>query len=207
MSPLMHKIVAKYGSGSDCSVNHKLLTSPNISDRKQHQPTIAKQQKATTMANTLDTNRYLANKALQLKRSRQQSIQTNVINSKRKEANKKADIVKQFRQQKQQRGRCNTSRATKNDTTTSTTAAKETPNDCSRVQRQRSLSVPRKTTKSLEEGLEDIEMDNLAVTQSCSFTTTHTTDTNVDNDETNKRRLQMRRKRAREVLARRNKKI
>ena len=208
LSPAMKKIIAKYGSGRDCSVNHKLLTSPNISDRKHQQhDTIAKQQQASTTSNTLDTNRYLANKALQLKRNRQQSIQTNVINTKRKEANKKADIVKQFRQQKH-RGRCNTSRATKNDSTTSTTAAKVTSNDC-KVQRQRSLSVPRKTTKSLEDGLEeiDIQMDNLAVTQSCSFTTTRTTDTNVDNDETNKRRLQMRRKRAREVLARRNKKI
>jgi len=208
MSPLMHKIVAKYGSGSDCSVNHKLLTSPNISDRKQHQhDTIAKQQQASTRTSTLDTNRY-ANKALQLKRNRQQSIQTHIINTKRKEANKKADIVKQFRQQKH-RGRCNTSRTMKNDSTTSTTAAKETSNDC-KVQRQRSLSVPRKTTKSLEDGLEeiDMQMDNLAVTQSCSFTTTTTTTfANVDNDETNKRRLQMRRKRAREVLARRNKKI
>ena len=209
LSPAMKKIIAKYGSGRDCSVNHKLLTSPNISDRKHQQhDTIAKQQQASTTSNTLDTNRYLANKALQLKRSRQQSIQTNVINTKRKEANKKADIVKQFRQQKH-RGRCTSSRAMKNDSTTSTTAAKETSNDFSRVPRRRSLSVPRKTTKSLEDGLEeiDIQMDNLAVTQSCSFTTTRTTDTNVDNDETNKRRLQMRRKRAREVLARRNKKI
>ena len=206
LSPAMQKIVDKYGGGSDCSVNHKLLTSPNISDRKQHQhDTIAKQQQTSTTANTLDTNRYLANKALQLKRSRQQSIQTNVINTKRKEANKKADIVKQFRQQKQQRGRCTTSRAMKNDSTTST-VAKETPIDC--TVRRRSVSVPKKTPKSFDDGLEDIDiqMDNLAVTQSCSFTTTTTND-NVDNDETKKRRIQLRRKRAREVLARRNRKI